>query len=224
MTSNRNPSQPKWIRRAKVLETLRERIVEGFYPQGMKLVEQQLAKEFKISRPLLREILADLESQGLVEKKPNRGAMVRRVDSDSLLEIMEIREVLEGLAARLAARNSKPEDWADLERSFGKSAEKMIENNEFEKFLDLVATFRERMVQASRSEELSKLIYSLFAKITIVQRRVVILPGRMELAINEHREVLKALIAGDEDKAEAAKRKNLKSAKEFLNKYKTWVL
>lgn len=224
MTPGGQKTSPKWIKRAKVLETLRERIVEGFYPQGMKLIEQQLAEEFSVSRPLLREILADLESQGLVEKKPNRGAMVRRVDSDSLLEIMEIREVLEGLAARLAARHSKPEDWDDLEKSFGEAAENMVENNEFEQFLALVATFRERMVKASKSEELSKQIYSLFAKITIVQRRVVILPGRMGQAIDEHRAVLKALKAGDEEEAERAKRLNLKSAREYLNKYKTWVL
>lgn len=224
MSPNKKAVQPKWIKRAKVMETLRGRIVEGVYPQGMKLVEQQLAKEFSMSRPLIREILADLESQSLVEKKPNRGATVRRVDSDSLIEIMEIREMLEGLAARLAARKSKPSDWADLKKSFGEPAEKIIKNHEFEKFLELVAALRERMVKASQNEELSKLIYSLFAKITIVQRRVVILPGRMEQAITEHRQVIDALIAGDEDKAEKAKRKNLETAKKYLEKYKSWVL
>ena len=153
MASRNKTSSQKWIRRAKVMQALRERIVEGIYPQGMKLIEQNLVKEFEISRPLLREILTELESQGLVEKKPNRGAMVRRVDSESLLEIMSIREVLEGLAARLAAANSKPEDWADLEHSFGKPADKMIKNNEFEKFLELVAVFRDRMVKASQNPE-----------------------------------------------------------------------
>ncbi len=214
----------KWIKRAKVMETLRERIVDGYYPQGVKLTEQELVKEFGISRPLLREILADLETHGLVEKKPNRGAIVRRVDSGSLLEIMEIREMLEGLAARLAARNSKPEDWKDLEEAFGEPAEQMVKNLEFEKFLDLVATLRERIVKAAQSEELTKLIYSLFAKITIVQRRVVILPGRMEQSIKEHRAVIQAIMSGDEDAAEQKKRENLRTAREYLEKYKKWVL
>lgn len=214
----------RWVKRAEVMDAIRERIVDGYYPQGVKLTEQNLVEEFTISRPLLREILADLESQGLVERKPNKGAIVRRVDSNSLLEIMEIREVLEGLAARLAARNSKPEDWKELEEAFGEPAEKMVKEQEFENFLELVAKLREQIVKAADSEELTKLIYSLFAKITIVQRRVVILPNRMEQGIHEHREVIKALISGDENAAEQRKKENLRSAREYLSKYKKWVL
>ncbi|MGD2272862.1 MAG: GntR family transcriptional regulator [Desulfobacterales bacterium] len=223
MTAKKNNRRHKRNRRAFVLKTLRGRIVDGFYPQGMKLVEQELAEEFKMSRPMLREILADLDSQGLVEKKANRGTMVRRIDSQSLLEIMEIREVLEGLAARLAAQKTDPQDWQDLEAAFGDPAGKMVEDLEFEKYLELVAKLRERMVDSAGNTELSKLIYSLFAKITVVQRRIVILPGRIEQAINEHRQVLKALIAGDPDKAEKMKRLNLRNARKCLEKYKSYV-
>ena len=66
----------KLAKRENILHTLRERIVEGHYPQGVKLVEQDLAREFDTSRPMLREILSDLESQGLVEKRRNRGTTV----------------------------------------------------------------------------------------------------------------------------------------------------
>ena len=172
------PAQKKKTnKRSEVLNSLRKRIVDGDYPQGVKLIEQDLAKQFGVSRPVLREVLTDLESQGLVEKVPNKGTMVRRVSSESLLEIMEVREVLEGLAARLAAQKSKPEDWRDLVDRFGEPCEKMVENLEFDNFLGLVALFRQRMVTLASNEELSKQIYSLFAKITIVQRRVVILPA-----------------------------------------------
>ena len=211
-------------KRSKVLTTLRDRIVDGYYPQGIRLVESELANEFQVSRPMLRELLAELETQGLVEKKRNRGTMVRRVDTESLVEIMEIREVLEGLCARLAAQKSRPEDWRDLEEAFGERAEKMVKNLEFENYLSLVAELRERMVEASHNKELSKLIYSLFAKITIVQRRIAILPGRIGEAIKEHREVLKAIMSGDPKRAEEAKRRNMRTARQYLVKYKTWVL
>ncbi len=217
-------SSGRWVKRNKVMETLRDRIVDGYYPQGMKLVESNLVEEFGISRPLLREILADLESQGLAERKPNRGAIVRRVDLTSLLEIMDLREMLEGLAARLATRNSSPEDWGDLKRAFGEPAERMVAEQDFDSFLDLVATLRDRIVKAAQNEELSKLIYSLFAKITIVQRRVVILPGRMKQGINEHRQVIDAIMSGDEDAAEQKKRNNIRSARDYLIQYKKWVL
>lgn len=214
----------KQDKRSNVLSTLRDRIVDGHYPQGLKLVESELSNEFQVSRPMLREVLAELENQGLVERKPNRGAMVRRVDTESLMEIMEIREVLEGLCARLAAQKSKPQDWQDLREAFGQRAEKMVKNHEFENYLRLVADFRERMVKASHNKELAKLTYSLFAKITIVQRRIVILPGRMEEAIKEHREVIEAIMSGDPGKAEEAKRRNLRNAREYLARYKSWVL
>ena len=135
-------------KREQTFATLRERIVEGDYPQGVKLVEQDLAQEFGTSRPMLREIFSDLENLGLVEKLPNRGTTVRRINSRSLLEIMEIREVLEGLAARLAAQNSKPEDWQDLAKQFGGPFEQIVKNQECEKYLDLISTFRDRMVAA----------------------------------------------------------------------------
>jgi DNA-binding GntR family transcriptional regulator len=222
-------SRPKYAgrsrpnRRADIASTLRQRIVNGHYPPGIKLVEQELAAEFKVSRPLVREILTDLDSQGLVEKRPNRGTTVRRIDAEALLAIMEIREVIEGLAARLAAGKSKPEDWRELETAFGAEAEKMVANQEFERYLELVGAFREQMVRLADNEELSKLIYSLFAKITIAQRRIVILPGRMEQAITEHREVLAALVAGDPDRAEEKKRLNLRNARAYFEKYKSWV-
>ena len=137
---------------------------------------------------------------------------------------MEIREVLEGLAARLAAQKSKPSDWRDLEKEFGEPFEQMVKNLDFEKYLDFIAYFRERMVKAAQSEELCKLIIPIYAKIRIVQRRIVILPGRMQQAIKEHRAVLKAIIEGNPEKAEQNKRINMKNARDCLEKYKTCVL
>ena len=222
MTARKQKS--KRAKRELILHTLRERIVEGDYPQGVKLVEQDLAREFGASRPMLREILSDLEALGLVEKRHNRGTTVRRIDSQSLLEIMEIREVLEGLAARLAAEKSQPDDWRDLEKEFGEPFEQIVKNMDFKSYLDLISILRDRMVAAAQSDELSKLIVSMYAKIQIVQRRIVILPGRINQAIGEHRRVLAAIMEGNPDKAEKMKRLNMRNARECLEKYKTWVL
>ena len=63
----------------------------------------------------------------------------------------------------------------------------------------------------------------LFSKIRIVQRRIIILPGRMKEAIEEHRAVLKAIMDGNADEAERLKRINLQNATECLKKYKKWV-
>ena len=208
----------------EIVHLLRERIIDRQIPPGVKLVERDLCAEFGVSRSIIRDVLADLESQGLVEKKPNRGRIVRMVDQGSLFEILEIREVLEGLAARAAAENTRPEDWLDLQEEFGQPCEEIVQNLEFEKYLDLITRFRKRMVEAAQNEELSKLIDSIYAKIRIVQRRVIILPGRIEKGMQEHREVLNALINGDPDEAERLKRINIRSAREYLRSFQKWVL
>ncbi len=214
----------KRVPRDRILTTLQERISDRNLSPGVKLVEHELSKEFGVSRTAIREVLGDLERQGLVERKPNKGTIVRRVDPESLFEILEIREMLEGLAARLAAERSQPRDWEDLQAEFGEPCERIVQNLQFEDYLALITKFRKRMVEKAQSRELSKLIDSIYAQIRIVQRRVIILPERIQKGMLEHREVLKAIMERDPDKAESMKRLNLRSAREHLRRYQEWIL
>ena len=90
------------------------------------MIEVDLSREFGVSRSVIRGALADLEAQGLVEKQPHKGTVVCRIDLNSVFEILEIREVLEGLSARLAAQKTKAKDWKDLEKKFGEPCEQMV--------------------------------------------------------------------------------------------------
>ena len=210
--------------RMDILSILRERITDHDIPPGAKLIEEDLSREFNVSRSVIRGVLADLEAQGLVEKQPHRGTIVSRIDLNSLFEILEIREVLEGLSARLAAQKTTAKDWKDLATKFGEPAELMVKNRLYEDYLELITEFRKRTVAAAQSCELSKLIDSIYVKIRIVQRRIIILPGRIEQGLKEHRRVIEALIEGDPAKAEKMKRSNLRSALEYLKLYEKWVL
>lgn len=210
--------------RREIFTELSNRITDREIPQGAKLIEQDLSSEFGVSRSVIRVVLAELEVQGLVKKLPNKGTVVCKIDPESLFEILEIREVLEGLAARLAARKSKAIDWKDLEKKFGEPGERLVKNGQYEEYLSLITEFRKRTVKAAQNEELSILINSIYAKIRTVQRRIIILPGRIEKGIIEHREVLKAIMKGDPAMAEEMKRNNLRSALEYLKKFEKWVL
>ena len=188
------------------------------------MIEQDLSSEFGVSRSVIRGVIADLEAQGMVDKRRNRGTVVCKIYRESLFEILEIREVLEGLSARLAAQKSKAKNWKDLEKKFGEPCEQMAKNRNYEEYLALITELRKRTVEAAQNMELSKLIDSIYAKIRIVQRRIIILPGRIEQDIKEHREVIKAIMEGDPIRAENMKRSNLRSAREYLKKYEKWVL
>jgi len=210
--------------RDEVLTALRRCITDREISPGSKLIEEDLAREFGVSRSVIRGVLSDLEAQGLVEKKPHKGTVVCKIDLNSVFEILEIREVLEGLSARLASQKTAANDWKALEKKFGEPCEQMVKNRDYEEYLALITDFRKRTVEAAQNKELSKLIDSIYAKIRIVQRRIIILPGRIEQAINEHRTVIKAIMEGDPAKAEKMKRSNLRSAREYLKKYEKWVL
>ena len=212
------------LNRGEILTALSERITDREIPPGAKLIEQDLSSEFGVSRSVIRGVLADLEAQGLVEKQPHKGTVVCRIDLNSVFEILEIREVLEGLSARLAAQKTKAKDWKDCEKKFGEPCEQMVKNRKYEEYLALITELRERTVEAAQNKDLSKLIDSIYAKIRIVQRRIIILPGRIEQAINEHRAVIKAIMESDPARAEKMKRSNLRSAREYLKKYEKWVL
>lgn len=206
-----------------MLKTLRERIAEGEYLPGSKLLEKELADEFGISRQMAREMLLDLEYRGLVQKEPNKGAVVRRIAPESLFQLMEIRVVLEGLAARLAAQNGNPEEWDDLVAAFGQPIEDTIREQDFDKYLSIVNKFQERLLKCAGNDELSLMADRIYTKMLLIQRRLIILPGRLEEGLKEHREVLQAIIEGDGEKAERLKKENLHSAIRYLKKFKKWV-
>ena len=86
----------------KVKRTIVDRVVDGTYPPGMRLVELQLAKEFGVSQAPVREALRELSSTRLVENIPRRGTFVRSASQDDLAEVYFVRLALEGTAAAAA--------------------------------------------------------------------------------------------------------------------------
>ena len=90
---------------AAATELIREAIVDGRLPPGQRLKEEELARELGISRTPVREALLILQTEGLVDAAPNRGAVVRSHDADDLEDLYQLRALLEGYAARRAAAN-----------------------------------------------------------------------------------------------------------------------
>src|SRR5688572_19264024 len=102
----------------EVLQVLRERIARQDIAPGAKLREHELAAEFGVPRTRIREVFGMLESRGLIERIPNRGAVVSRLDSEHVFQLYDVREVLEGLSVRLATENVAPESWQNLVEHF----------------------------------------------------------------------------------------------------------
>lgn len=207
-----------------LVSALRARIASQDVAPGAKLRENELAAEFGVPRTRVREAFQALEQLGLIERIPNRGAVVTRLDSSQLRHIYDLREVLEGLCVRLATQNVDPGHWQDLVELFGAPMHKHVDAGDFDAFLAGYARFRRRTIDAAANPQLAQMLDSITEKTQVLIRRAIILPGRAALGLKQHRAVLAAMRRGDAAAAEELRRENMRSAKEFLQRFEKYVL
>jgi DNA-binding GntR family transcriptional regulator len=113
----------------KAYQTLLDEIVEGALPPGTVLAEVEQAARLGVSRTPLREALAHLRKDGLVEPLAGRGLIVTAVSIDDIVELYELRQPLEQQAARLAAQRGNPQLFAQIAAEFRES-ERLIDSGE----------------------------------------------------------------------------------------------
>ncbi|MBI3068557.1 MAG: FCD domain-containing protein [Betaproteobacteria bacterium] len=155
---------------------------------------------------------------------PNRGAEVVRLDLSQVSEIYEVREMLEGLCVRLAVQRSKPESWQDLVRLFGKPMERHVKRGEFEDYIAKLELLRRRTIVAARNRVLADMLDSINDRAREIMRRIIILPGRAEAGLKQHRAVLAAMRKGDAAAAERRRRENIRSSRDCLRRYESFIL
>jgi len=207
-----------------VIEALRQRIVDHDLPPGTRLREQDLASEFGVSRSRIRDAFNILEERGLIERIPNRGALVAKLDPAKADELFEVREVLEAQMVRLATEKAPPESWDDLIELFGDSMGGTLAKNDLDAYEDAVHLFRRRCIAAAENEVLSNLLDSLYDRTQVLIRRLVLVPGRAQEGMRQHQEILAAMRAGKAEKAEKLKRQNIRSAREWFHNYRKYLL
>jgi DNA-binding GntR family transcriptional regulator len=207
-----------------VFDVLRQRIASHEIPPGARLREQPLAEEFRVPRTRVREALSALDARGLVERVPNRGAVVARLDVDQLLDIYDVREVLEGVCARLATERAPSGSWDELVTFFAAPMQRFADSDDFDGFVEGYERFRQQVIAAADNPVLSDMLDAIYEKTQVAIRRIIILPGRADVGLAEHRAVLDAMASGDANRAEQLRRQNMRSAREFLVRYQSFVL
>lgn len=209
---------------ADVLAVLRDRIASQDLAPGSKLREYELAEEFDVSRARIREIFTTLEQRGLIERIPNRGAVVMRLEPQQVFEIYDLREVLEGLAVRRATENTPLGSWGKTLERFGPKAETMIRAGDLEAYAELISSFRSEIIDHCDSPLLKSMLDSLFERTGFLVRRLILVPGRALEGLQEHRGVLIAMNEGRAEEAERLKRANIRNARECFRRYQKMVL
>jgi len=208
----------------RLVEELRRRIVGHEVPPGTRLREHALSQEFAVSRGRVRDAFGVLEERGLIERIPNKGAVVTRLEADRIQELFEVREFLEAAMVRLATERAGPETWERLLDVFGDTLKDAVADNDFDAYTAAVSEFRAACITAAENETLKDLLDSLYDRIQGMTRRLVLVPGRAMEGFRQHQEILRAMRDGDANRAEQLKRKNIRTAREWFQRYQSYLL
>jgi DNA-binding GntR family transcriptional regulator len=187
------------VLRDVIKERIVERILDGTYPSGSRIVESQLAQEFGTSQAPVREALRDLEGMRFIESQPHVGARVRAVTSEELGQIYPVRAALEEVAGREAAVRMTDEILAMLAGEL-QAMRSAAEAGEVHEQLVHDARFHEIIVEASGNQVLLEVWRSLRVEArTLVS--VIKADSNLRMIAEMHRPVLSALESRDPDLA-----------------------
>lgn len=199
-------------------ECLVEAIVNGEIPSGSKISEPELARLYQVSRGPLREAIMRLEGLGLVERIPHIGARVISLSIANLLELYCVREALEGMAARLAARHITDEQIDALEQLLSTHSnyiERVDGTAYFHQTGDF--DFHYRIIQASGNSKLiSTLCDELYHLLRMYRYQAPRVERRPKKALSEHRIILEAIKNHDEELAEMLMRRHISGSRHLI--------
>jgi len=139
---------------------VKARIISGLYSPGSLLQEKEICTELSISRTPYREALFQLHTEKLVEMTPNKGAVVKPIDLNSIKDIFEIRSILESVAARLAFMRINERQLNAL-REVAQKIEKLSDKDDIELFRKLDAEFHEILLDAQGNKILKEILLGL---------------------------------------------------------------
>ncbi|MFC8088828.1 GntR family transcriptional regulator [Streptomyces sp. NPDC057301] len=197
------------------LAQLRQAILHGEMAPAQRLVENELAEQFGVTRASIRAALIDLEAQGLVERIRNRGSRVRVVTVEEAVAITECRMVLEALCAAKAAVAAGDEQLTQL-ADLGAAMTKAVADGEPMTYSELNQELHARIREFSGQRTAVELLERLNAQLVRHRFQLALRPGRPQHSLNEHLAMIEAIRSRDPQAAEAAVRAHLTSVIEAL--------
>ena len=184
-------------------------IRDGIYRPGDPLREEEVAARLGVSRTPVREALGRLQEKGLLEAAPGRGVAVSILSMQQIFELYAIREVLEGIVARFAARHATEAEIANLERINEKFA---AASGDPQLAAQWNRQFHARLYDAARNRYLRQAVEDLQETIALLPDTTFVQDGRTDTATGEHVDIIEAIRRHDPDVAEKAAINHIKAA------------
>lgn len=193
----------------KIFIAIRSDIVEGVIAVGSKLSEAELSTRFGVSRAVVREAINRLENTSLVERKPNIGARVVTLSLKGLVQLYQVREALEGMAARLAAQNMDDNEISQLNQLLANHFEEVKDGESYYQEAGDV-DFHYRILLGSHNQPLiSMLSNNIYHLVRMYRVQLGMAGPRVTTAFSEHKNIVQAISNRDGELAELLMRRHI---------------
>ncbi len=209
MTSTTSPIGHRQLSQL-VYELVREEIIDLVILPGMHLREADLAQRFSVSKTPVREALLRLKKDGLVEIIAFRGAVVIDYTHNDLIEIYQLREILEGACAREAAQSIDVDEVVELGRVVRVSEESLAQGRS-DLLPELFNSFDEIIYRQTRNQRMVEMLKYLDGHLRRIGNLTVGIPGRLDKSVQQHTDIYDAIAMRDPEEAERKMRHHIRS-------------
>ncbi len=199
----------------KVFRILESAIWRGEMKPGDRVYDHQLAARFGISRSPVREALQRLEYNGLIRVAPRRGTYVVQITAAEVADLMNVREALEGMAAREAALRVS-EAAIQAMRQDLVALRDQAESSGLSEYPQVSTDFHEWVVKVSGNPKIKTLMRAIQGQVHLIRFRSGASPDRAPRAVREHLDILNAIAQRDADLAEARIRAHIRTARDNI--------
>ena len=199
---------------SQVFEKLETDIITGVYPRGEVLTELKLVEQLGVSRTPIREALRRLEQERLIEES-GRGSVVLGITVEDLVDIMDIRQRVEGLAAYYATKNLTPEGAEEF-KQISELQDFYYEKQDIDHLRQMDDRFRDAIYQLANRPVLRDTLVPLHRKTQRYRKISIGDKNRLEKSIQEHRAISQAILSGDAELASQLITAHIESAKKNM--------
>lgn len=201
--------------RELVYEELKNRILTGDIPPGTRLMEVDLAEDLGVSRTPVREAIRKLEKENLVTIEPRKGAYASKLEIKDVIDILEVRQQMEGFAAALAAERITEEGIEKLSQA-NDNYKKAVLSGDASEMIKYDTMFHKIIVDACDNNILDHMIVQLQDLVLRFRYMYYEDESRSKKQPGEHRLIIDALISGDAEKSQSSAEQHILHLKEFV--------
>lgn len=198
----------------QVFEKLENDIITGVYPRGEIITELKLVEQLGVSRTPIREALRRLEQERLI-KDSGKGSVVLGITVEDLIDIMNIRQHVEGLAAFYATQNITDAGKEELNH-ISELQDFYYAKLDYDNLQKMDDRFHDWIYSTCKRSVLRDTLLPLHRKTMRYRRASIANEKRLKLSVQEHKDIIAAIISGDGETAQTLMSSHIKNAKEHM--------